>query len=81
VIAASDYRHGWTVSGQYVATIKAHEPVDELVMLTYYGANIGGEHYSKLAAPAKYPRIVLLKQNGSFVIVPINPDVIISEIA
>lgn len=75
----SDVRCGWTVEGKYIATLVAGERPSDDELVSYYGVKPGEKNYHIYAAPAKYDRVVILKDNGHFVIAPMNPDIMKAE--
>lgn len=75
----ADRRAGWVASGQHVTTIPAGKPLGLLEMLEFYELRPGHRHFAHLAKGSRYPRVVLLKDNGAFVVAPLNPDVVVKE--
>jgi hypothetical protein len=69
-----DTRNGWQVDGQEVGRIPAHmaPTVDE--MLAFYELKPGDRKYVEMAQPIPYDRVVVMKLDQSFTIVPINPQ-------
>ena len=75
----SDTRCGWTVEGRYIDTITAGERPSEDEVLSYYGFEKDDPKAAQYFTPTRYDRIVILKDNGSFVIAPKNPDMTVTE--
>jgi len=69
-------RAGWATSGMFITRFAKDTPVDPQCMASYYGLNPGDKHYDELQRPNKHMRVVLMKPNARFVIVPITPETI-----
>ena len=68
-------RTGWVAEGKYIGTIAAGVKPTADEVLAYYHLRPGDLRFSGLACAMRWTRIVLLKQNGNFLIAPITPDV------
>ena len=68
-------RAGWITEGMLITIFAANKPVDAHCMATYYGLRPGDQHHDELQRPCKHTRVVLMKPNGAFVIVPTTPFV------
>lgn len=68
-------RDQWVVQGMLVAKIPEGVKPTNDELATFWNATPGDGEYEHLSRPAKRTRYVLLKDSGSFVIVPITPDI------
>ncbi len=73
-----DIRNAWQAEGMRVATLPANEVVDDRSMLAYYDSYPGHKHYDELRQPCRFDRYVILKPDGRFVIIPMNPAMYIA---
>lgn len=69
-------RAGWITEGILITILAKDKPVDSQCMATYYGLNPGDRHFAQLQRANKHTRVVLMKPNGRFVIVPMTPSVV-----
>lgn len=67
----------WFAEGMHVATFNANEVVDDRELLAYYSTHPGDKHYTSLRSPSRFDRYVLLRPDGTFLIVPMNPSIFI----
>lgn len=64
--------NGWSIEGMCVATFPAGLPVDDMYLRAYYSVDPGHPRYRELRQACRFDRFVIMKDCGSFVVVPIN---------
>jgi hypothetical protein len=64
----------WTVEGMHVATFPADEEVDDRALLAYYGIGPQDRKYAQFKQAIRFDRFVVMRNNGSFIIIPMNPS-------
>lgn len=69
-------RGTWTVEGRPLYTIPPHRELsrDEMASL-YQGVQFGSLTYRVLRSPCEFERLVVMKDTGRHVIVPLTPYV------
>ena len=72
-------RAEWRLAGQPFVAFHAGTQLSEVEMLTYYGLTPKDKNYAYLAKPSRFMRLVLIRESGSFVIIPVNNDVILKD--
>ena len=66
---------GWSTEGKFITLLPLGMAVDARCMLAYYGLKTGDLRFESLANPSKYSRAVLMKESGTFVVVPLSPAI------
>ena len=66
---------GWSTEGTFITLLPLGVTVDARCMLAYYGLKTGDLHFDSLASPSRYSRAVLMKESGTFVVVPLSPAI------
>lgn len=74
-------RGTWTVEGKKVYLIPSDRPLNAVEMKALHpDVETGTRSYDMLRSPSKYHRVVLLKDNGVLVMVPMTENVQVVEI-